>query len=255
MHKLFTAAAIAALLCAGPSFAQTTTSDSTAGSVSGASSVAGNQTATNNGNQTTTVSPVSNGNATSGSTSSASTSSNSLSVAKGGESTANASNGAAAASNTQGVTINTTTPEHQTVKTVPQVYAPALTTTLTETCMGSTTAGGSGVGFGVTVGTTWHDRDCVRRLTARELAQTLGDRDAARAVMCSDEMVRDAYASVGRPCPGQPGYVAPMAEAPVPPPPPAPPPAAEPPPANTPVPPVQSRGTMQPIPNPHGERG
>ena len=88
----------------------------------------------------------------------------------------------------------------QTIKTVPTTYAPALTTTLTETCMGSTSAAGAGVGFGFSLGTTWHDKDCVRRLNAREMAQTLGDREAARALLCQDDNVRKAYESVGEAC-------------------------------------------------------
>ena len=43
------------------------------------------------------------------------------------------------------------------VNTVPDVSAPGLTTTLTETCMGSTSAGGAVVGFGFSFGTTWRD--------------------------------------------------------------------------------------------------
>lgn len=124
--------------------------------------------------------------------------------------------------------------------------------------MGSTSLGGSGVGVGVTIGTTWHDEDCVRRLNAREVGQLLGDREAARAVLCGSKSVRDAYNAVGRPCPGEPGYQPEMAMSymPQPPAPPAPAPmAAVPPPVNSPVPPLQSKGTMQPVPNPEpGER-
>jgi hypothetical protein len=259
------ATAALALICAGPAFAQST-SDSTSGATSGSTSgaAANNVNQTANGAQTTTVAPVNNGDsrATSGSSSNAETSSNSqasggtsYSGASGGN--ANAANGSASSGNNQGVTINSTTPKEQTVRTAPQVYAPALTTTLTETCMGSTSLGGSGVGVGVTIGTTWHDKDCVRRLNARELAQTLGDRDAARALLCEDEAIRTAYEKIGRSC-----YtpVAVNAPAPMPPAPPeAPPTVALPAPQSVPVPPINSKGTMEPIPNPTshsgGERG
>jgi hypothetical protein len=136
------------------------------------------------------------------------------------------------------------------VRTVPSVYSPALTTTLTETCMGSTTAGGSWLGGGISLGSTWEDKSCKRRLNARELAQTLGDREAARAVMCGDADVADAYERLGRPCPKSPAYKAEIAERymPV-----LPQPAAAPPPAppviiNVPAP--APAFVQQPVPNP-----
>ena len=86
------------------------------------------------------------------------------------------------------------------MKTAPSVFAPALSTTLTETCMGSSSAGVSWLGFGASGGTTWQDHHCIRRLNARELAQTLGDRDAARELMCGDEEVFRVYNALGRPC-------------------------------------------------------
>lgn len=84
-------------------------------------------------------------------------------------------------------------------RNVPGVIAPALTTTLTETCMGSTSVGGAGIGFGFSAGTTWKDGDCVNRLNAREL-RTFGDTAAAKEVMCENDVVRAAYKRVGQPC-------------------------------------------------------
>jgi len=253
MRKLLAGVAVLALLSAGPAFAQqSSTSDSTSGANSGSASQANNQNSNGaNTNTSTNTNIGSDAHANSGSTSTA----NTRSEATGGTSSATstggssqASNGSAASSNNQGVTINSVTPEKTTatVRTVPNVYAPALTTTLTETCMGSTSLGGSGVGVGVTIGTTWHDKDCVRRLNAREMSQTLGDRDAARALLCEDEDIRKAYESVGIDCHMRTAVAEPK-EAPAaqsysaPPPPPPPPPA----------------GTMAPIPNPapKGERG
>jgi hypothetical protein len=40
---------------------------------------------------------------------------------------------------------------------VPAVVAPSLTTTLSETCMGSTSMGIAGAGFGISFGSTWKD--------------------------------------------------------------------------------------------------
>ncbi|HWU01543.1 MAG TPA: OmpA family protein [Novosphingobium sp.] len=101
--------------------------------------------------------------------------------------------------------------------------APALTTTLTETCMGSTSLGVSVLGFGASGGTTWQDKHCVRRLNARELAQTMGDRDAARELMCADEEIFRVYNALGRPCRLRPDGSMNPNYAPPPPPPPAPP--------------------------------
>lgn len=84
-------------------------------------------------------------------------------------------------------------------RNVPAVGAPGLTTTLTETCMGSTSVGGAGVGFGFSAGTTWKDTDCVNRLNAREL-RTFGDTAAAKEVMCENDVVRAAYKRIGQPC-------------------------------------------------------
>lgn len=86
-----------------------------------------------------------------------------------------------------------------TVRNTPAAVAPALTTTLTETCMGSTSVGASGPGFGVSFGTTWRDTACVRRLDARQIL-ALGHADAATELMCDSEAVRGAFRRVGRPC-------------------------------------------------------
>jgi hypothetical protein len=76
-------------------------------------------------------------------------------------------------------------------KNTPSVVAPALTTTLTETCHGSTTAGGSGAGFGLAFGSTWKDEECIRRLHAREL-RAMGQSGVSMQVMCGSDVVADA---------------------------------------------------------------
>ena len=85
------------------------------------------------------------------------------------------------------------------LKNVPNVNAPALTTTMTETCMGSTSAGGAVAGFGLSFGTTWRDSACVRRLDAREL-NSLGYRLGAKELMCDSENVRAALLRANTPC-------------------------------------------------------
>ena len=82
---------------------------------------------------------------------------------------------------------------------VPNVNAPNLATTLTETCMGSTSAGAAGAGFGFSFGTTWRDSACIRRLDARQLS-AFGDVATGREIMCDSELVREAAARAGRPC-------------------------------------------------------
>ena len=82
---------------------------------------------------------------------------------------------------------------------VPNVSAPNLATTLTETCMGSSSGGAAGAGFGFSFGTTWRDHACVRRLDSRQMAG-LGDVSTAREMMCDSDLVRDAAKRVGRPC-------------------------------------------------------
>jgi len=230
-NLLTTAAAIAALvLTSTPAFAQQTTGDvvgdaALSNSQSGASSTNTNANF-NGGNGPITIGPTtvgpqtatsdSNSAATSGSVSGsfsqggAGGSSTAASNASGGNATTGASTSSATASptasnagNAQNITFNSPAVPTKTttrVESLPTVYAPALSTTLTETCMGSTSGGISVMGFGGTLGTTWNDSQCVRRLNAREMAQTLGDRAAARALMCQDKDVAAAYLAVGQDC-------------------------------------------------------
>ena len=100
---------------------------------------------------------------------------------------------------TDGRTYNSTVKASDLGKMVPNVMAPSLTTTLTETCMGSTSFGGSGSGFGFSFGTTWRDSACVRRLDARQLA-AFQDMGTAREIMCASSIVREAAKRAGRPC-------------------------------------------------------
>jgi hypothetical protein len=87
-----------------------------------------------------------------------------------------------------------------TVKNVPSPIAPSLTTTLSDTCMGSVSAGISAVGFGVTGGTTMVDEACVRRLDSREF-RAMGMNDVALALLCQSDANRKAVESTGRSCP------------------------------------------------------
>ena len=94
-------------------------------------------------------------------------------------------------------------------------YAPALTTTLTETCMGSTSMGRGFSGGSFSFGTTWRDHACVRRLDAREI-RSYGDIQAAKEIMCDSDLVRDAFKRVGRPCAEDGGSYVAVSNAPAP---------------------------------------
>jgi hypothetical protein len=89
----------------------------------------------------------------------------------------------------------------QTVKTNPAIQAPGLTTTLSDTCMGSISLGVSLPGFGATGGTTLVDQACVRRLDAREF-RAMGLTDVALALLCQSDANRRAVESTGHLCPG-----------------------------------------------------
>jgi hypothetical protein len=80
-----------------------------------------------------------------------------------------------------------------------------------DTCMGSSSIGGQGVGFGLTLGTTWTDDNCRRLKNSRQLV-SLGYHRAATALMCVDEDVKAAMVAAGTPCPGtqQAAVVAPV---------------------------------------------
>jgi hypothetical protein len=97
----------------------------------------------------------------------------------------------------------------QTIKTNPSIQAPGLTTTLSDTCMGSVSFGFSAPGFGATAGSTLVDQACVRRLDAREF-RAMGLTDVALALLCQSDANRRAVEATGHLCPGT---TAPLAKA------------------------------------------
>lgn len=90
-----------------------------------------------------------------------------------------------------------------TVKNVPSTIAPSLTTTLSDTCMGSVSGGISAVGWGFSGGTTMVDEACVRRLDSREF-RAMGMNDVALALLCQSDANRKAVEATGRSCPSAP---------------------------------------------------
>lgn len=79
----------------------------------------------------------------------------------------------------------------------------AVSTPLTssnDTCMGSTSIGGSAVSFGFSAGTTWTDENCVMLKNAREI-WNMGFKGAALARLCMDKRNREAFELTGINCP------------------------------------------------------
>jgi outer membrane protein OmpA-like peptidoglycan-associated protein len=83
---------------------------------------------------------------------------------------------------------------------VATAFAASLTASQ-ETCMGSRSFGIQAVGFGLSIATTWGDRQCRRIRNARAL-NDFGYRSAAVALLCQDEEVFAAMERAGTPCPG-----------------------------------------------------
>lgn len=86
-----------------------------------------------------------------------------------------------------------------TIKNVPSVNGPPLTTA-NDTCMGSSSGSINGPGFGIGLGSTWTDRNCMMLKNAREL-WNMGMKAAAMALMCTDSSNRMALEITGFGCP------------------------------------------------------
>jgi hypothetical protein len=87
-----------------------------------------------------------------------------------------------------------------TVRSAPPIAAPSLTSTFSDTCMGSASFGLSFVGFGATAGSTMVDDACVRRLDSREF-RAMGLNDVALALLCQSPANKKAVEATGRACP------------------------------------------------------
>lgn len=77
-------------------------------------------------------------------------------------------------------------------------YAPPIAPTAL--CMGSSSAGGSGMTFGFSIGTSWTDENCMRLEQIRTVAAVLGDKETAAQMMCSVPAYREAREATGKPC-------------------------------------------------------
>ena len=81
---------------------------------------------------------------------------------------------------------------------VSTAIAPALTAT-NGTCMGSTSAGGQGVTFGISFGTTWTDSGCDARYDAIAM-DALGLKAAAIQRLCAKPEIKEAMEATGMVC-------------------------------------------------------
>jgi hypothetical protein len=81
---------------------------------------------------------------------------------------------------------------------VGSAIGPALTSS-NDTCMGSSSVGAQGMSFGVSVGSTWEDKNCKMLKNAREM-WNMGMRGAAIKLLCSDPDNRFALESTGVDC-------------------------------------------------------
>lgn len=88
--------------------------------------------------------------------------------------------------------IQNTAPSDSRVRAAPGVVAPGLTSSAVESCNGSFSAGGSGLGWGAVLGLTLGDADCNARLDGKIMAQT-GDVGAAKERFCERKKMREAY--------------------------------------------------------------
>jgi hypothetical protein len=71
-----------------------------------------------------------------------------------------------------------------------------------DTCMGSTSIGGSAVSFGFSAGTTWTDANCVMLKNSREM-WNMGFKGAALARLCMDDLNKEAFEATGIRCPAR----------------------------------------------------
>lgn len=87
----------------------------------------------------------------------------------------------------------------QTIRNVPSVNGPPLVSS-NDTCMGSASGSVNAPGFGLSVGKTYTDGNCVMLKNSREL-WNMGMKGAAMARMCMDSDNKEALELTGFVCP------------------------------------------------------
>lgn len=95
--------------------------------------------------------------------------------------------------NTQSVSVTDSGKLHYSggyeLENVPDVMAPNVYPT--SPCMGSSSIGGAGVGFGISFGTSWESTECQLRETSRSFA-SMGMKEDAIAILCTSEYAKNA---------------------------------------------------------------
>lgn len=81
------------------------------------------------------------------------------------------------------------------LENVPDVMAPNVYPT--SPCMGSSSIGGAGVGFGISFGTSWESEECQLRETSRSFAN-MGMKEDAIAILCTSEYAKNAPSCKGK---------------------------------------------------------
>lgn len=136
------------------------------------------------------------------STSGANSSSNSSSFSNSNSSSGGNTMVGGANSNTSNTNVTVegdkVTYEAQKRDPVSTAYSAPLTTS-NGTCMGSTSAGAQGVGFGVSFGSTWTDTSCDLRYDVEAL-RAAGLHGAARERLCQKPEIAKAMEAAGTPC-------------------------------------------------------
>lgn len=127
-----------------------------------------------------------------------------LGVGLGGSATGGTSNAVTGASSSTGSTAVGSVSiggdsYHSPEMPVSTAYAAPLTSGA-DSCMGSSSGGAQGPGFGLSIGTTWVDSNCIRLKNAK-MMDGLGYRNVAIAMMCADATVAAAMRATGRVCP------------------------------------------------------
>lgn len=105
----------------------------------------------------------------------------------------------ATASSNQSVSVTDSGKMHYSggyeLENVPDVMAPNVYPT--SPCMGSSSIGGAGVGFGISFGTSWESEECQLRETSRSFAN-MGMKEDAIAILCTSEYAKNAPSCKGK---------------------------------------------------------
>lgn len=148
------------------------------------------------GNSSTNTDTSANVTTDSNNTTTSTNANNTTTSTNSGNTTTNSNNtttNPVAGSSSSNVSVSQNTPRVASTST-----APALTSGGNDSCMGSSSGGAQGLSFGVSLGSTWTDQDCVRRKDATFM-HNMGQATIALAIMCQSPNVRAAVESVGTP--------------------------------------------------------